>query len=138
MSCLLLRRRSRALTSACGLAGASGARKRVAATLAEDGRSWILALPWFEPGSHAVAVSVNGARVPSGAFSAEAAPRDVCLAASAFAGPGLDGCTAGEPARFEIQSRDSRGHAVPSGEAAFVVEVFAGDERVTGEFPMPF
>lgn len=138
MSCLLLRRRSRALTGACGLAGASGARKRVAATLAEDSRSWILALPWFEPGSHAVAVSVNGARVPSGAFSAEAAPRDVCLAASAFAGPGLDGCTAGEPARFETRSRDSRGHAVPSGEAAFVVEVLAGDERVTGEFPMPF
>jgi hypothetical protein len=53
------------------ITGASGARKRVAATLAEDGRAWKLALPWFEPGSHAVAVSVNGARVPSGAFSAE-------------------------------------------------------------------
>lgn len=49
-------------------AGASGARKRVAATLAEDARSWAILLPWFEPGSHAVSVSVNGARVGSGAF----------------------------------------------------------------------
>ena len=49
-------------------AGASGARKRVAATLAADARSWALALPWFEPGSHAVSISVDGTRVGSGMF----------------------------------------------------------------------
>ncbi|CAL8470626.1 g10168 [Coccomyxa elongata] len=115
------------------LTGASGARKRVAATLAEDARSWAIALPWFEPGSHAVSVSVDGTRVGSGAYTAEAAAREVCLAASGFAGPGLDGCTAGEPAHFQITARDARGHAVPDCEAAFVVEVFAGDQRVSGD-----
>lgn len=59
----------------------------------------------------------------------------VCLMASTFAGPGLHGCAAGEPARFEIRARDARGHAVPEAEAAFIVEVFAGDERITGRDP---
>ncbi len=68
----------------------------------------------------------------AGAYTAEAAAREVCLAASGFAGPGLDGCTAGEPTHFQITARDARGHAVPDCEAAFVVEVFAGEERVSG------
>ena len=73
--------------------------------------------------------------VSVGAYTAEAAAREVCLAASGFAGPGLEACTAGEPAHFQIAARDARGHAVPEGMAAFVVEVFAGDEGVSGTWP---
>ena len=43
--------------------GASGAASRVAASLAEDRRSWRVPLPWFESGKHQVSLYVDGAQV---------------------------------------------------------------------------
>ena len=44
-------------------AGASGAAARVAASLAEDKRSWRVPLPWFESGQHRVSLFMDGAQV---------------------------------------------------------------------------
>ena len=51
----------RASPSVC--AGASGAAARVAASLAEDKRSWRVPLPWFESGQHRVSLFMDGAQV---------------------------------------------------------------------------
>ena len=44
-------------------AGVSGAAARVAASLAEDKRSWRVPLPWFESGQHRVSLFMDGAQV---------------------------------------------------------------------------
>ena len=104
------------------------------AQLADSGGAWALHLPCFEAGEHRVAVSLDGAKIGSGALTLHAEPGAACLDTSGFEGAGLLECTAGVPAKFGIQARDAHGHAVTGSGAAggFSVDILAGEERCQG------
>ncbi len=60
-----IKHRQSRLSSMLWRAGTSGAAARVAASLAEDKKSWNVPIPWFESGQHQVSIYMDGAQVIS-------------------------------------------------------------------------
>ncbi|KAK9829410.1 hypothetical protein WJX72_005680 [[Myrmecia] bisecta] len=111
--------------------GPSGVRQRL--DVVHAGAQRLIAIPVEVAGLHEVHVLLDQQHVIGSPLKLPCHPGPISLATSAFSGPGLMACVAGQPASFAIQACDAWGHRIMEvPDEALAVRASAGDEVVAG------